>query len=234
MDASPALPDAGAAVLLTALQHADSFFPAGGIAFSWGLESLRADGLLAGPEEVGRFVESQLAQRWAVCDRAVLVTAYRAADDLARLCAIDRELDAMTLALEMREGSRRGGGSLLTVHERLGTAGAGQMRAAVRAGQAVGHLPVVQGMVWRNVGLTEAACEAVAAHTFCVGLVGAALRLGVLGHLHGQQILTQARAVAARLLAAPAPAMDDIYTCTFAAEIAVMRHEVQASRLFAN
>jgi urease accessory protein len=234
MGASPAPSDAGAAVLLAALQHADSFFPAGGIAFSWGLESMRADGLLAGPEDVAQLVESQLAQRWAVCDRAVLVAAYRAAGDLACLCAIDRELDAMTLALEMREGSRRGGGSLLAVHERLGTAGAAPMRAAVRAGQACGHLPVVQGLVWRNVGLTEAACEAVAAHTFCVGLVGAALRLGVLGHLHGQQILTQARAVAARLLAAPAPEMGDMYTCTFSAEIAVMRHEVQTSRLFAN
>jgi urease accessory protein len=234
MGASPAPPDAGAAVLLAALQHADSFFPAGGVAFSWGLETLRADGLLQGPEDVGRLVESQLEQRWAVCDRAALVAAYRAADDLARLCAIDCEVDALSLALEMRDGSRRGGGSLLSVHERLGTPGAARMRAAVRAGEAFGHLPVVQGLVWRNVGLTEAASEAVAAHTFCVGLVGAALRLGVLGHLHGQQILTQARATAARLLTAPAPAMGEVYTCTFAAEIAVMRHEVQASRLFAN
>ena len=234
MGASPARRDADAAVLLAALQHADSFFPAGGIAFSCGLETLRADGLLPGPEDVARLVESQLAQRWAVCDRAALVAAYRAADDLARLCAIDREVEAMTLAFEMREGSRRGGTSLLTVHERLGTAGAAQMRAAVRAGAAFGHLPVVQGLVWRNVGLTEGACEAVAAHTFCVGLVGAALRLGVLGHLHGQQILTQARAAAAELLAVPAPALEEIYTCTFAAEIAVMRHEVQVSRLFAN
>jgi urease accessory protein len=234
MGAFPTTPDADAAVLLAALQHADSFFPAGGIAFSWGLETLRADGLLSGPEDVGRLVESQLEQRWAVCDRAALVAAYRAAGDLGRLCAIDGEVEAMTLALEMREGSRRGGAALLTVHERLGTAGASQMRAAVRAGEAFGHLPVAQGLVWRNVGLTEAACEAVAAHTFCVGLVGAALRLGVLGHLHGQQILTQARTVVARLLAAPAASLDDIYTCAFAAEIAVMRHEVQGSRLFAN
>jgi urease accessory protein len=234
MGASAAPRDVDAAVLLTALQHADSFFPAGGIAFSWGLESLHADGLLDGPEAVGQLVESQLAQRWAVCDRAVLVAAYRAGDDLARLSAMDRELDAMTLALEMREGSRRGGGAMLTVHERLGTPGAAEMRAVVRAGEAFGHLPVVQGLVWRSVGLTEAACEAVAAHTFSVGLVGAALRLGALGHLHGQQILTRARTVAASLLAAPAPRMDDICTCTFAAEIAVMRHEVQASRLFAN
>jgi urease accessory protein len=32
--------------LLAALQHADSFFPSGTASFSWGLEALRADGLV--------------------------------------------------------------------------------------------------------------------------------------------------------------------------------------------
>jgi urease accessory protein len=234
MGASPGPSDLDASVLLAALQHADSFFPAGGIAFSWGLETLRTDGLLPDAEHVAQFVEAQLAQRWAVCDRPVLVAAYRAAGDLQRLCEIDRDLDAMTLAVEMRDGSRRGGGSLLAVHERLGTAGVEQFRAAIRSGAAVGHLPAVQGLVWCNVGLTQFASEAVSAHIFCVGLVGAALRMGVMGHVHGQQILTRARAAAQRLLAEPALPMESIYTCAFAAEIAVMRHEVQSSRLFAN
>jgi urease accessory protein len=234
MGASPEPTETAAGVLLAALQHADSFFPAGGIAFSWGLETLRTDGLLPDAEHVAQFVEAQLAQRWAVCDRAVLVAAYRTAGDLERLCRIDRELDAMTLAAEMREGSRRGGGALLAVHERLGTGGVEAFRAAIRSGAAVGHLPVVQGLVWRNVGLTQSACEAVSAHTFCVGLVGAALRLGALGHVQGQQILTRARSVTQRLLAEPVPPLESIYTCAFAAEIAVMRHEVQSSRLFAN
>jgi urease accessory protein len=234
MGALPEPTDTDAGVLLAALQHADSFFPAGGIAFSWGLETLRTDGLLPDAEHVAQLVETQLAQRWAVCDRPVLVAAYRAADDLQTLCEIDAELDAMTLAVEMRDGSRRGGGSLLAVHERLGTPGVEAFRTAIRSGAAVGHLPVVQGLVWRNVGLTQFACEAVAAHTFCVGLVGAALRMGALGHVDGQRILTRARARAQRLLAEPAPPLESIYTCAFATEIAIMRHEVQSSRLFAN
>ena len=39
------LPDA--AMLLRALQYGDSAFPSGGFAFSWGLEGLAADGLVA-------------------------------------------------------------------------------------------------------------------------------------------------------------------------------------------
>jgi urease accessory protein len=219
--------------LLASLQNADSFFPGGGIAFSWGLETLIADGLVQGPEEVQAFVQGQLEQRWAVCDRIALVAAYRA-QAVTEIQGVDREIEAMTLALELREGSRRAGASLLAVHERLGTAGALAYRGLVRAGQAHGHLPVVQGFLWRAAGLSEASAQAASAHTFCVGLLGAALRLGIIGHLHGQETLTRLRPSLSALLAQPVPAVEEMYTCAPAAEIAAMRHEVQSSRLFAN
>jgi urease accessory protein len=219
--------------LLASLQNADSFFPGGGIAFSWGLETLIADGLVQGAEQVSLFVEGQLEQRWAQCDRVALVAAYRAVD-MVEIQRIDRELEAMTLALELREGSRRAGGSLLAVHERLGTPGAAQYRPCIRAGEAHGHLPVVQGYLWRAAGLSEASAQAASAHTFCVGLLGAALRLGAIGHIHGQDALIRLRPRMAALIAQPVPDVEEMYTCTPAAEIAAMRHEVQTSRLFAN
>ncbi len=223
-----------AEILLATLQNADSFFPGGGIAFSWGLETLIADRELQRPDELGPFLAAQLQQRWAVCDRPALVEAVRHAGDLPRLGAIDRELEALTLAEELREGSKRAGASLLSVHERIGTPGAAEYRSAIRAGTALGHLPVVQGALWHGAGIDEAGAQAASAHTFCVALLGAALRLGVIGHLQGQQILLGLRDVIARLIAAPVPAVDEMYTCTPAAEIAAMRHEVQSSRLFAN
>ena len=81
---------------------------------------------------------------------------------------------------------------------------------------------------------TVYAGQAASAHTFCVGLLGAALRLGVIGHIHGQDTLTRLRPSLSALLAQPVPALEDMYTCAPAAEIAAMRHEVQSSRLFAN
>jgi urease accessory protein len=219
--------------LLASLQNADSFFPGGGIAFSWGLETLIADGLLREPEQVRAFVQGQLEQRWAVCDRIALVAAYRA-QDLSQVQRVDREMEAMTLALELREGSRRAGASLLAVHERLGTAGAAEYRALTRCGAAHGHLPAVQGLLWRAAGLSEVSAQAASAHTFCVGLLGAALRLGAIGHIHGQDALTRLRPAISTLIGRPVPALEDMYTCVPAAEIAAMRHEVQSSRLFAN
>lgn len=223
-----------AQILLATLQNADSFFPGGGIAFSWGLETLIADRQVQGPEELGAFVAGQLAQRWAVCERPVLVAAFRAGGEMDRVGTIDRELEALSLAAELREGSRRAGAAMLTVHERIGTAGAADYRAAIRAGRALGHLPVVQGVVWHGAGMDEAAAQAASAHTFCVALLGAALRLGTIGHLQGQAILLGLRGTIAGLIAAPVPPVHAIYACSPATEIAAMRHEVQSSRLFAN
>lgn len=223
-----------AEVLLASLQNADSFFPSGGVAFSWGLETLIADGRVRGAEQMEACVEGQLRNRWAVCDRVALVAAARAAADMQRLQRIDSELEAMTLAQELREGSKRAGASLLTVHERLGTPGAGQYRAAVRAARAHGHLPLVQGLLWRGAGLSETAVQAVSAHIFCVGILGAALRLGSIGHIQGQEVLQRMRPVIAALLDSPAAPLEEISTCAPETEIAAMRHQVQSTRLFAN
>jgi len=221
------------AMLFACLQNADSFFPAGGIAFSWGLETLIADGLVHGANQVEAFVLGQLEQRWNLADRPALVGAYRATD-IARACQIDAQVEAMTLATELREGSRRAGASLLTVHGRLGTTGVQAYQDAVRAGRAHGHLPVVQGWIWRGAGMSEVAAQTVSAHTFCVALLGAALRLSTIGHLHAQRILLAARATMVELLRTPAAEVEEMCSCVPATEIAAMRHETQAARLFAN
>jgi len=220
--------------LLATLQQADSFFPAGGVAFSWGLETLITEGSFRADRELHRLLIGQLERRWATFDRCALVAVFETVPDLAGVARIDQHIEAMTLARELREGSRRAGGSLLGVHERLGTSGAAEYRAAVRAGSACGHLPVVQGLVWRGAGMTVDQAQAASVHTFCVSLLGAALRLGAIGHLHAQETLVGLRAEMAKLLAQPPPNFEDCHTYTPMAEIAVMRHEVQSARLFSN
>jgi urease accessory protein len=222
------------AALLATLQNADSFFPGGGSAFSWGLESLIAEGWVRNAEELARFIEGQLACRWATCDRPVMAAAFGAAQDCGALARLDRELEAMTLAEELRAGSRRAGGSLLAVHERIRTPGAARYRAALAQGSGLGHLSVVQGLVWAGAGLSLAGAEAASAHMLCAGLLGAALRLGAVGHVAAQEILLRQRPLLAVLLAQPAPQIGDICACVPATEIAAMHHESQSARLFAN
>ena len=220
--------------LLGALQYADSFFPSGSIAFSWGLETLRADGEIVSTEQVAQFLEGQLLHRWAGFDAPVLVAAMRAGGKTERLADLDDLVEAMTLATELREGSRRAGASLLKVHAGLGTPGAAEYRRKIAERKARGHLAVVQGTLWNATGLSEDACRAVSAHTLCTGIVGAALRLGMIGHLDAQKILLQVRPVLVELLKLPAGPAEGLYAYAPHAEIAAMRHEVQDSRLFAN
>lgn len=218
--------------LLVALQHGDSFFPSGSFAFSWGLETLRNDGLVHDSTDVERFALDQLRHRWATLDRPAMTGTYRAAGDLEIVARIDELLEAMSLARESREGSRRAGAALLSVHETLGTDGAVAYHEWVRTGRAWGHLAVVQGLVWCGVGLDEAAASAVSAYTLCAGLLGAALRLGLIGHIDSQRSLARLRNEITGLLAAPPPALEDMGVCTPEAEVAAMRHETQNARLF--
>jgi len=133
----------------------------------------------------------------------------------------------MALGSELRAGSRHMGAALLGVHARLATRNAASYRAWVLADRAPGHVAVMQGLLWRDVSLDLEIAFAVAAHGFCVGLIGAALRLGLIGHVEGQRCLATLRSLIAEVLEMPLPGMDEVSTFAPACDIAFMRHEIQ-------
>jgi urease accessory protein len=218
--------------LLLVLQHADSFFPSGATAFSWGLETLHAEGHVGGAEQLEALLSGQLAHRWATCDRPALELTYAAAENMEIVAALDEELETLSLARELREGSRRAGGTLLRVHEQLHNPLAATYRGLIKAGKGHGHLPCMQAMLWRATGMGLPAVLAASAHGLCLGMLGAAIRLGIIGHLECQRMLRRAHAVIGQLLAAPAGEV--LSSFVPGAEIAMMRHETGRSRLFAN
>jgi urease accessory protein len=225
-------PDLGS--LLIALQHGDSFFPSGTIAFSAGLETLRGEQRIVDAEGVERFLCAQLSGRWGPGERPFLATAHEARADLDRVADHDRLLDAMTLSKELREGSRRAGAALLRVHAELGTLGAAEYRERIRTTGAPGHLAIVQGLNYGALGLGLEEALLVAAHGFSVGLIGAAVRLGLIGHLAAQRILVRLHPLMLAIIAEPVPAPEAAWGYLPEPEIATMRHEVAGGRLFAN
>lgn len=217
--------------LLLALQMGDSAYPSGAFALSWGLETLKAEGLANDGDDVLAFARAQLARRWATADRVWLRRAALAAD-VAALAALDREVEAMTLARELRQGSRRAGRALLRSHASSPSPLVAGYRAALAGGAALGHLATVQGVVWRAAGLDVAALEAVSAWTLAAGIAQSAVRLALMGPLQAQAMLATLRGELARLLQSPPPPAAHAFTP--AAEIAAMRHETGTARLFAN
>ncbi len=220
--------------ILTLLQHGDSFFPSGAVSFSWGLEMLNNDQVITSINELNIFIENQLLERWAPFERVVLAHSYDHADDIEHVISIDRLVECMTLASELRDGSKRLGSALLTIYQQLNNPIADRYLKLSYEGKALGHLPITQALVWNSLGLSRNSVLMLSAYNFCVSVLGAALRLGIVGHINCQKSLTAFSQLISEILTWPIPAIEDIHAFTPFADIASMRHENSEIRLFAN
>ena len=221
------------ATLLKVLQLGDSFFPSGANVFSYGLEGLREQGRLLHADDVERLVEGQLAHRWADGERVALLHAYAAAGDLDAVQRVDQLVEASSLVESWRLGGRRLGRSLLRTHRALGTEGAAAYDERVRAVRAPGQASAVHGLVAFASGLSGDEAATLSAYGLIIGLVSAALRLGVLSHLDGQRIVGRQLERVSALVALPVPPLAALATWVPHAEIASMRQEARRGRLFA-
>lgn len=218
---------------MAVLQFGDSFFPSGGVSFSWGLEGLVQNGAVT-DADIPAFVIGQLRARWTNFDRAAVVASHRAKEDLAAVATIDRQIEIQTPCAELRSGSQRMGQAMLAVFVGLGLPEPSSYREMIKRGSAYGHIAPVQGLLWGRAGLSEPDAVALSAHSFCIGLLGAAVRLGCLSHIDAQRALSQARKEAAWLAELPLPPLSALSSCGIEAEIAVMRHATNDARVFAN
>jgi urease accessory protein len=219
--------------LLTILQHADSAFPSGGFAFSNGIEGLAAMNAGLDRGRLTDIVTMVARHRWATSDRIAVALAHRADGDLDDIAEIDHAVEVATLAEPLRTGSKRNGNALLAAHTRLATNGAAELRSMIEAGNAHGHLAVVQGFVWRARGLSEADAIAVSGYSTAAGLIAAAVRLGCVGAVEAQAVLT---AVLPQIdaLALPVPSDPAIESFMPWLDTAAARHARAHLRLFAS
>lgn len=220
--------------LLVALQHADSQFPSGGFAFSQGLEASALLKETLGGWDPADFVLAQLCHRWAGADRVALIRAHRCAGELPNIAELDLEVEASTFVEGLRVGSRRNGMALLTTHARIATSRASDYRALVRDGSACGHLAVVQGLLWWAIGLDETAAASMSGYQAAASLTTAAIRLGLIGAIEAQVILTSALPVIAGICREPVAANEPIRSFNPLTEIAVAFHRDGGQRLFSN
>jgi len=216
------------------LQHSDSFFPSGAVSFSYGLEGLRNDGRVSKEEQLERFLLEQLVHRWATIDRGIIAAVYHASYDLEQIEYYDSLLEAMTLPKELRLGSRRAGKALQSMHTRLGSEKVIAYSEQINDKPDRGHLTVIQTLAWSDAGMSLQQCCAMSAHIFCVGILGAAVRLSIIGHISAQQILVSVRERLTEVLETEIPPVEELSTFTPVSEVASMRHEYQLCRLFAN
>jgi urease accessory protein len=220
------------AATLAILQWGDSALPAGGFAFSWGVEGLALNGLIGNRRDLELLVREHLIHRWATMDRLFLAAAYHA-HTIRDIAEVDRAIERATFSAPMRDGSRRAGRALLNLSTRVGGTLSAPYRTLVSAEDALGHLTAVQAVSYRDARLSLPAAELLSGWTLASGLVSAAARLGVVAHVEAQHCLSTARKMLAEILSEPPS--EDARPSSFAPliDIAVSRARTRSVRMFA-
>lgn len=223
---------------LALMQLSDSFFPSGSFTLSQGLESLVKSGQIQSADQVQTFLNLLLHNKVCTTDLIALIHAYRASttENWAEIRRADLHLLAQTLIQASREAQQKSGRALLMVAcatwndrqlERLDVAG--------QTGEMPCLYPVVFAVVSRVAGLSESDAVFALLHNFVTGIISAALRLGIIGHLNAQGILRQTAVEMAEVASAAAHmSLADMCSCTPSIDLAIMGHRKLDHRLFFN
>ena len=160
--------------VIRAMQLADSGFPSGVFAFSWGLESALADGQVD-RHSLCDWVATELRTRWHGFDRVALAGGHRLSG--AALAAWCETIDTMMPVERLRRDSVQAGEALFASARAVRIALDPGATEAERAG--TGHFPVVHGDFLRACGLDLPTALMTSAYGMARGAFSAAVRLGV-------------------------------------------------------
>ncbi len=231
-----AIPTASASHVLSLFQLTDSFFPSGGFAYSWGLETFVSDGLIRNGKGLERFLRPFLQGVVARSDALVVKLAHEAVgkSDLAEVFRLDRLLHAMKTARECREGSLQIGKQILRVMIELqSTQNLKCVKEALDSGAAFGHHASIFGVVCREMDISRRDALLAFLYQTASSVIRAGIRLIPLGHMDGQKALSGVRPLLEAIVDEVLPLSEaDIASFAPGVKIRAMRHELLYSRLF--
>jgi len=221
--------------LLAAVQYADSGYPAGGYAHSFGLEAAVAEGAITDAAGLEAAIIALLTHQLAPADAVAAAACAHCGTDPAAFAAVDRRLLATRAAREPRQAALNMGQRLLATAAAEHDPALAALAAAVRNGETPGNWACVLGALLGRRGLRPEAAAALTLWLATNGLLAAAIRLLPLTHDDVQRILVGLRPRIA-VLAREAAAADPLQMAGAAPqwELWAMRHEVATVRLFAS
>lgn len=166
-----------------AWQLADSAFPTGAFAHSWGLEAAWQHGEIGDVAAVRRFVEAAVQQTAF----GVIPLLNAASQDQRRWAELDALADAFLINLVANRASRQQGRTLLATAARVWPSP--EMEAArEQASRRCAHLGPVTGVVFGTVGVPLDTARQLLLYGAARGVLSAAVRLGILGSYEAQRL----------------------------------------------
>ncbi|MEI4472082.1 urease accessory protein UreF [Frigidibacter sp. MR17.24] len=209
------------------LQFADSAFPGGGFAFSWGLETALAEGT-ADRRDLRAWIAQDLRGRWHPFDRLVLAGGHRLAG--AALADWAATVDAHVALERQRQASLQSGEALIAAARAIGLPCDPVIEALRDRGH--GHFALVHGHLLRGAGLDLAAALVVSASGAARQALSVAVRLNALGAIGTQRELLALQPLIAALAGDLPDGTEPLSSFAPLAEIALMRP--RPDRLFVN
>ncbi len=200
-------------------------FPVGAFAYSQGLETAAARGMVTDAVTLTGWLAALAEHGSLRNDLIILSLVHRAAsDDIVR--SLIELAAALQPSRERAEETLQQGQAFLDAYHAAWADG--ERLPLERA-----PLHVAVGAASRAHGFDLAPTLLAYATAFATNMVSAAIRLGVIGQFAGQRVLA---ALMPRLREAARCAMtageDDLGSATFAADLASIQHETQGVRLF--
>jgi urease accessory protein len=183
-----------AAADLSMMQLSDSFFPTGMYSMSNGLEAIFYGGKKMKANELRELIRTSLEYQIGPADCTALGNAYECAarSNLNGLLQVDRTIFSMKLVQEIREASVRSGTQLLRCISSFAQDNMlAEYEKAIQARKAHGPYPVALAVASNALSIPKKKAGLMMLYSFSVSIVGAALRLGVLQHIEGQQVIDQ-------------------------------------------
>ena len=175
---------------LHALQLIDSFFPVGAFAYSDGLETAAANGIVHDAESLKIWMNHFLDNVFIPCDGLALLKCAEAFQrcDFEMICKIDDELSAIKPSAAVRNASRSVGKRLFAAYTAISSdsdfAEFVQMMPVCNA-------PVAYAVVMTHRGMDGREALLAFGYSRLAGIVSAGLRLIAIGQQQGQSLLSE-------------------------------------------
>jgi urease accessory protein len=202
---------------------------------SGGLESLVRVGKVKSRSDILCFIRQQMQFQIVPCDCVVLASVMNAAKkrDIAHAVAADNRCYSMKLVKEVRTASARSGRQLLNcVVNMTDNRFAKKFHKRVEAKESAGTYPACLAVAASSLCIPEKSALRMMLYSYCVSIVGSAVRLGIISHIEGQSILTQLAGDVNVNSTKVARNINELWQLAPLTEILQMQHEQDDLRMF--
>lgn len=222
---------------LGVLQLSDSFFPTGIFAGSNGLEYLFSKKKISGVSEITELIKIQITQQIGPTDCVAISKAYEFLNkkSMESVVELDNTVFATKLVKEIRESSVRSGIQLIKcVKEFCGeNENLRNYSKYIMEKKCHGIFPVAFAISCNTLKIKKEKCMMMMMYSYVVGIVGAALRLGLIQHFEGQEIVHNIKPIIAQTIDEISnDSSSEMWQFAPQLDIVQMSHEKMDSKMF--